>query len=56
MPEIEIPCLVLVGEHDELTPACAMRMHQALPNSEIAVLRNCSHLAMSSTRRPILGG
>jgi proline iminopeptidase len=46
MPEIEIPCLVLVGEHDELTPACAMRMHQALPNSEIAVLRNCSHLAM----------
>jgi len=46
MGEIAVPCLVIVGEHDELTPACAMRMHRALPNSEIAVLRNCSHLAM----------
>jgi proline iminopeptidase len=43
---IAVPALVIVGEHDELTPACAMRMHQALPNARIAVLRNCSHLAM----------
>jgi proline iminopeptidase len=46
MGEIAIPCLVIVGEHDELTPACALRMHRSLPNSEIAVLHNCSHLAM----------
>jgi proline iminopeptidase len=43
---ITVPALVIVGEHDELTPACAMRMHQALPDARIAVLRNCSHLAM----------
>jgi proline iminopeptidase len=46
LQRIAVPCLIMVGEHDELTPACAMRMHQALPNSEMAVLRNCSHLAM----------
>jgi len=46
LPTIRMPTLVLVGKHDELTPACAMRMHQALPNSEIVVLPNASHLAM----------
>ncbi len=43
MHRIGQPCLVLVGQHDELTPACAMRMHQVLPNSEIAVFKNSSH-------------
>ena len=46
MRRIAVPCLVIVGEFDELTPACALRMHQALPHSEIAVLRGCSHLPM----------
>ena len=44
MPRITVPTLVLVGEHDELTPACAMRMDRALPDSEIAVIRNASHM------------
>jgi proline iminopeptidase len=43
MHRIGQPCLVVVGMHDELTPACAMRMHQVLPNSEIAVFKNSSH-------------
>lgn len=46
MHRIEVPTLVLCGEFDELTPACSMRMHNELPNSEIAVLPNCSHMAM----------
>jgi len=46
MRRIAVPCLVVVGEFDELTPACALRMHQALPHSEIAVLRGCSHMPM----------
>jgi proline iminopeptidase len=46
MRRITVPCLVVVGEFDELTPACALRMHQALPHSEIAVLRGCSHMPM----------
>jgi proline iminopeptidase len=37
-------CLVVTGMHDELTPACALRMHQVLPNSEIVVFKNSSHM------------
>jgi proline iminopeptidase len=43
MHRIEAPTLIIVGEHDELTPACAMRMHQVLPASRIHVFPNCSH-------------
>jgi proline iminopeptidase len=39
-----VPCLVLCGLHDELTPACSMRMHQRLPRSEIHVFPNSSHM------------
>jgi proline iminopeptidase len=46
MPRISAPCLVLVGMHDELTPACALRMHSALPDSEIHVFKNSSHMAL----------
>ncbi len=46
MPGIKIPCLILSSQHDELTPACAMRMHLALPNSEITIFPNSSHLPM----------
>ncbi|MEX1109366.1 MAG: proline iminopeptidase-family hydrolase [Dongiaceae bacterium] len=46
LPRIKTPTLVLVGLHDELTPACAMRIHRNLPNSEIRVFRNSSHMAM----------
>jgi len=41
---IEVPALVLCGRHDELTPACSMRMHHALPNSRIEVFPNSSHM------------
>ncbi len=37
------PTLVLCGLHDELTPACALRMHAALPESRIRVFQNSSH-------------
>jgi proline iminopeptidase len=40
------PSLVLCGMHDELTPACSMKLHNALPNAEIRVFKNSSHLPM----------
>ena len=40
------PALVMCGQHDELTPACSMKLHAALPNSEITVFKNSSHLPM----------
>ncbi|MFP6689024.1 MAG: proline iminopeptidase-family hydrolase, partial [Alphaproteobacteria bacterium] len=46
LPLIRQPALVLCGMHDELTPACSQKMHDALPNSEIKVFKNSSHLPM----------
>lgn len=43
MGGIRQPCLVVVGAYDELTPACALKMHKALAESEIAVFPNSSH-------------
>lgn len=44
MCKIDVPSLIITGQHDELTPACARRMHEALPNSEIKVFPNSSHM------------
>ena len=40
------PALVLCGQYDELTPACSMKIAAALPNSQIKVFPNSSHLPM----------
>lgn len=44
MHKITEPALVLCGLHDELTPACSMRMHQALADSTVKVFKNSSHM------------
>lgn len=44
LPQIDLPVLITVGEFDELTPACAMRMKNALPNALLCVFRNASHM------------
>jgi len=43
MKAIACPALITVGMHDELGPACAMRMLQALPNAQLRVFKNSSH-------------
>lgn len=43
MHRISQPTLIVVGMHDELTPACAMRMHQAMPNARLVTFKNSSH-------------
>lgn len=44
LPRIAVPTLIVVGERDELTPACAMRMKNALPDVRINVVANASHM------------
>ncbi|MBY8824221.1 proline iminopeptidase-family hydrolase [Sphingomonas colocasiae] len=44
MGAIAAPCLVLCGRYDELTPACSMRMHAALPSSRIHIFPHSSHM------------
>ena len=41
---IRVPVLITVGQHDELTPACALRMKQHLPDAELKVFPNSSHM------------
>ena len=42
--KIAVPVLITVGQHDELTPACAARMRYALPDAELKVFPNSSHM------------
>jgi proline iminopeptidase len=44
LPTIKVPILITNGEHDELTPACAMRMKLAAPHAELKIFRNASHM------------
>ncbi|KPH06693.1 alpha/beta fold hydrolase (plasmid) [Rhizobium acidisoli] len=44
LPRLMLPVLITAGEHDELTPACALRMKLALPNAELKVFANASHM------------
>lgn len=44
LPGLDLPCLVICGEHDELPPSCSYRIHDALPDSRLAVLPGCSHM------------
>ncbi|HZD54444.1 MAG TPA: proline iminopeptidase-family hydrolase [Woeseiaceae bacterium] len=41
---IRVPALVLTGQYDELTPACSARIHRSLPDSEIHVFPQSSHM------------
>ncbi|MBY3347634.1 proline iminopeptidase-family hydrolase [Rhizobium laguerreae] len=44
LPRLTLPVLITTGEHDELTPACALRMKLALPDAELKVFANASHM------------
>lgn len=39
-----MPTLITTGEHDELTPACALKMKLAIPDAELRVFANASHM------------
>ncbi len=41
---IAVPTLITVGRHDELSPACALKMKLALPDARLHVFPNSSHL------------
>lgn len=42
--EINVPALITVGRHDELTPACSEQIHARMPNSQLAVFADGSHM------------
>ena len=44
LPRLSMPVLITTGEHDELTPACALRMKLALKDAELKVFAHASHM------------
>ncbi len=46
LPEIKIPTLILVGEHDTLTPPSASQeMHSRIPSSNIHLIPDAAHMS-----------
>jgi len=44
---IKVPCLVLVGDDDKLTPVKYSRFfHEKLPRSELVIIKNAGHMVM----------
>ena len=41
--EIDVPALITVGRHDELTPACSGQIHERIRGSRLVVFPDCSH-------------
>jgi pimeloyl-ACP methyl ester carboxylesterase len=46
LPRINVPTLILVGEHDTIAPPRASQeMHDKIPNSEFHVISNAAHMS-----------
>lgn len=46
LPKIEVPTLILVGEHDAVTPPSASQeIHDRIPDSEIHIIPNAAHMS-----------
>lgn len=52
--ELRVPCLVICGEYDFLTPKLHRIMHQKIRKSKLVVLKGAAHLTMWDTPRPYL--
>ncbi|MHA1265264.1 MAG: alpha/beta fold hydrolase [Candidatus Helarchaeota archaeon] len=47
LPHIQIPCLIIAGQLDFLTPPRRARtLHKRIPNSELHIIKNTGHLSM----------
>ena len=44
MSKFKIPTIIITDTHDQIGPACALRMHNALQNSKVIVFPNSSHV------------
>ena len=47
LPRVHVPCLIIAGQLDLLTPPKRSRMlHKYIPDSELHIIRNTGHLSM----------
>ena len=55
MPEMELPCLVIVGEADKMTPASAgISVAENLAKAEVCSLSGCGHAMLSERPNEVL--
>ena len=55
MPEMELPCLVIVGEADKMTPASAgISVAENLTKAEVFSLSGCGHAMLSERPNEVL--
>jgi 3-oxoadipate enol-lactonase len=53
LSKINVPTLILVGEHDAVTPpSAAKNMHDRIPNSKLHLIENAGH--MSNLENPVM--
>jgi proline iminopeptidase len=52
--ELKVPCLIVCGEHDFLTPKLHRIMHQKVRRSKLVILKGAGHLTMWDTREAYL--
>jgi 3-oxoadipate enol-lactonase len=54
LPSIPVPTLIIVGEHDAITPPAGARtMHEHIPRSQLAVIPDAGHLSPLEKRREV---
>jgi pimeloyl-ACP methyl ester carboxylesterase len=52
LPSIDVPTLLIVGEHDAITPAAEMKtVAEHIPNATYVVIKDAGH--MSPLEKPI---
>jgi proline iminopeptidase len=44
LPEIKVPTLIIVGDHDESDPVMSKEMHQKIAGSQLVILPNSGHM------------
>jgi proline iminopeptidase len=53
--EITIPTLVTCGRYDEATPALAEAIQRGIPNAQLAIIEDASHMAHGEQNEEYLG-
>ena len=53
--EIRVPTLITVGRHDELTPACSEQIQEEIPDSELVIFEEGSHMTFWEEPERYLG-
>jgi proline iminopeptidase len=54
LPELRIPTLVIVGEHDEVTPGDAARIAAQITGATVSVIPEAAHMAMQEQPKAYL--